>query len=132
MALIEWRAEFETGIADVDHEHQEMVELINQLHGELEGGAGADTVSGFLGEVFAKISAHFALEESVMRKYQYDEYEAHKQDHEKLLDDIRDIMDDFSDGQYDSYGQRLADVVHDWFVDHFKNKDARLHDKLGV
>ena len=42
MALIEWRNEFDTGVAEVDHEHQELVELINALHDQLQGGADAD------------------------------------------------------------------------------------------
>ncbi len=132
MALIEWRPDFETGIADVDHEHQELVDLINTLHDELGKDASSDTVGAFLGEVFARISAHFALEESIMRKHQYDEYIDHKTDHEKLLDDIRDIMDDFEDGKYVDYDDRLATAVRDWFVEHFKTRDARLHNKLGV
>ena len=132
MTLIEWRSEFETGISDVDHEHQELVGLINQLHEELGGDAPTMDVSDFLGEVFARISAHFALEESVMRKHNYDEYIPHKTDHESLLDDIRDIMDDYEEGKYAAYDVALASAVRDWFVDHFKNKDARLHKMLGV
>ena len=62
MALIEWRSEFETGVADVDHEHRELVDLINQLHRELGDNTAPDKVSAFLGEVYARISAHFALE----------------------------------------------------------------------
>jgi len=89
VVLIAWRPEFETGIPDVDHEHRELVGLINQLHAALEAGASKDEVARFLGEVFARISAHFALEESIMRKHRYDEYAEHKADHEKLLDDIR-------------------------------------------
>ncbi len=99
MALIVWRKEFETGIAEVDHEHQELVELINQLHAQLGGDTTKETVSRFLGEVFARISAHFALEETVMRKHRYDEYQAHKAEHEILLDEIRDIMDDYEAGR---------------------------------
>jgi len=132
MALIEWRAEFETGIADVDHEHKELVDLINELHAQMREHADEDTVRQFLGEVFAKISAHFALEETVMRKHRYDEYEAHKAEHEALLDEIRDIMDDFEAGVYSSADEALATTVRDWFVNHFKTKDARLHGKLGV
>lgn len=132
MALLEWRKEFETGVADVDHEHRELVDLINQLHGQLGSDAPEETVSAFLGEVFAKISAHFALEESIMRKHAYDDYAEHKEDHEKLLDDIRDIMDDFDSGAYLNYEDALANAVRDWFVDHFKTKDARLHKMLGV
>ncbi len=88
MALIEWRKEFETGVPDVDHEHRELVGLINDLHSEIGQGADAARIRDFLGEVFARIAAHFALEESIMRKHRYDEYEAHKQEHEHLLDEI--------------------------------------------
>ncbi len=132
MALIEWKKDFETGVEDVDHEHQELVELINELHAKLETDADQDTVADFLGEVFARISAHFALEETVMRKHAYDEYAAHKADHEALLDDIRDIMDAHAAGEYSDYATALSDAVRDWFVTHFKTKDARLHKMLGV
>jgi hemerythrin-like metal-binding protein len=132
MVLIEWSKDFETGVADVDHEHQELVELLNALHAQLEADAPRETISDFLGEVFAKISAHFALEETIMRKHRYDEYESHKADHEKLLDDLLNIIDDFEAGADVDYRSALADAVRDWFVNHFKTKDARLHDRLGV
>jgi hemerythrin-like metal-binding protein len=130
MTLIEWRNEFETGVPDVDHEHRELVDLINALHGEIGGGAGRARVLEFLGEVFARIAAHFALEESIMRKHRYDEYEAHKAEHEALLDDIRDIMDDAEAAE--TCETALSETVRDWFVNHFKTKDARLHKKPGV
>ena len=132
MTLIEWRKEFVTGVAEVDHEHQELVQLINELHSQIGSNASRETISEFLGEVFAKISAHFALEETVMRKHDYDEYADHKADHEKLLDDLRDIMDDFEAGVGADYKKSLGAAVRDWFVNHFKTKDARLHKKLGV
>ncbi len=132
MTLIEWRKEFETGVAEVDHEHKELVDLLNELHAKLGAGASQDEISAFLGEVFGKISAHFALEETVMRKHKYDEYLAHKTDHEKLLDDLRDIMDSVEAGKFENYETALDTAVRDWFVNHFKTKDARLHRLLGV
>jgi hemerythrin-like metal-binding protein len=132
MSLIVWRKEFETGVADVDHEHQELVGLINALHDEIGKGGDRENLSAFLGEVFARIASHFALEESIMRKHRYDEYEAHKADHERLLDEIRDIMDRHDEGHFEDASQALATTVHDWFVNHFKTKDARLHGKLGI
>lgn len=132
MALIAWRKDFETGIADVDHEHRELVALINRLHDRIaEGGARAQ-IRDFLGEVFARIAAHFALEEAIMRKHAYDEYQAHKAEHESLLDEIRDIMDSVENDPSEDYRAALSGTVRDWFVNHFKSKDARLHSKLGV
>jgi hemerythrin len=132
MPLIEWRKEFDTGVPDVDHEHRELVDLINRLHEHMSKGADPARVTEFLGEVFARIAAHFALEESIMRKHAYDEYEAHKAEHEKLLDEIRDIMDAQHDTPSADYQDSLSSTVRDWFVNHFKSKDARLHKKLGV
>lgn len=132
MSLISWRKDFETGIADVDYEHRELVELINALHTEINKGGTQEDVTAFLGEVFARIAAHFALEETVMRKHRYDEYADHKGEHERLLDEIRNIMDRTENGYFSDASDALATTVRDWFVNHFKTKDARLHRKLGV
>ena len=132
MALIDWRKEFETGIADVDHEHQELIALINRMHEDMTTRQDRASTQEFLGEVFARVAAHFALEESIMRKHSYDEYEAHKAEHEQLLDEIRDIMDDFEANGAANYGTALSNAIRDWFVNHFKSKDARLHRRLGV
>lgn len=132
MVLIEWRDEFCTGIDAVDFEHKEMIELINEAHAHLEAGAPRDQIDAFLGEIYARISGHFALEENVMKARQYDEFAAHKQDHERLLDAIRDIMDDYDAGDFDGMSEELGRRLQDWFVDHFKTRDARLHRMLGV
>ena len=130
MTLVEWRDEFKIGIEEVDFEHQELIELINELYAESKKEDSALTVIDYLEEIFAKISAHFALEEKVMRDLQYDEYEDHKEDHELLLDIIRDIMDDYMDGYTDDADldeEEFADRLNDWFVKHFSTKDARMH-----
>jgi len=129
MSLIEWKDEFSVGIPDVDHEHRELIGLINQLHESLIQPGPDDNIAEFLGEIFARISAHFALEEKVMRQRGYDQYLDHKEDHEKLLDEIRDIMDNHElKGQYSD--TELSSHLKHWFADHFKHKDARLHKHL--
>ena len=132
MPLIEWRDEFNTGIGSVDHEHRELVDLINAVDEARRRQAPKEEVGAALGEIHARIAAHFALEEQEMRDHAYDEYGAHKADHERLLDDIRDIMDDHEGDAYFRYNDALAGNLRAWFVNHFKTKDARLHRMLGV
>jgi hemerythrin-like metal-binding protein len=129
MSLLEWRDEFRIGIAEVDHEHQVLIGLINDLHGALGAERSRERVEEFLGEIFARISAHFALEEKDMQARRYSESGTHKADHERLLDDIRDIMDEHSEHGVlddDAFSARLAA----WFADHFRTHDARLHKYL--
>ena len=130
MVLIEWRDEFMVGIADVDHEHQELIALINKLHDAMSGENATISVMDFLGEIYAHVSAHFALEEKIMRKRNYDQYKEHKDDHERLLDELRDIMDDYEENAYFS-NEEFSGHIERWFTEHFKTKDARLHKHLG-
>ena len=126
MNLIEWKDEFSVGVAAVDVEHRDLIDLINDLHGMLGQGASQQHVTDALGEIFAQISAHFALEERFMRNRQYPDYLAHKADHEALLDELRDIMDRVEDdGSYEE--DRLSRELERWFTEHFRTHDAKLH-----
>ena len=131
MALIEWRDEFRPGLASVDHEHESLIGLLNELHDRLGAAPEPAEIEDFLGEVYARIAAHFALEERQMRTARYDEYAEHKRDHDRLLDEIRAIMDRQAAGGYDDYAQDLGRELRDWFVEHFRTKDPRLHRILG-
>jgi hemerythrin-like metal-binding protein len=130
MTLLEWRDDFRIGIEEVDHEHRELIEQINALHAEFRGDGSAERVEGFLGEILAGVSAHFALEEKVMRARGYDEFAGHKADHERLLDELRDLMDEQAAGAVldeDAFAARLGE----WFSAHFRTHDARLHRSLA-
>ena len=131
MALINWQERFRIGIASVDHEHKELIGLINQLHESLGGDAEHEDILAFFGQVYSDISAHFALEERVMRERSYAKYEAHKEAHEALLDEILEISDDYEAGKFDNYEDVLSKRLEAWFVDHFRTHDAPLHKALG-
>ena len=61
-----------------------------------------------------------------MRRLRYAAVAEHKDDHERLLDDILDIIDTVEsprDYDPDALGRRLSK----WFTGHFRTHDARLH-----
>lgn len=131
MARIEWKPEYSVGDPAVDHEHRELIDLVNATAGEiLDGGDEAAIARGF-GDLYRAISAHFALEESQMRKAGYDKLVEHKGDHERLLDVLRDLMDN-PQGTGSGPAEALARALEDWFAGHFRDHDARLHKRLGV
>ena len=130
MSLLEWKPEYSVGIASMDDEHREMIALINDVYAKLGTSPDADTIEDCLEEIFNTISLHFALEERIMREQGYDEYKDHKEDHEDLLDEIRDLMEAFVNSP--TQGARmLEERLSDWFAQHFASFDARLHGKLG-
>ena len=129
MSLLQWKPEYSVGVQSMDDEHREMIDLINATYEKLTSDAAADQVEEYLGEILSTISMHFALEERIMKNSNYDEYRAHKDDHEELLDQIRDLMDDFESNP-ESGAEHLKQDLSDWFSGHFSTFDARLHGRL--
>ena len=131
MTFIEWQERFRTGIPWVDYEHQELIALLNELHAVLGEEAALSMQSQFFGELYSRISAHFALEEKVMRDWGYDGFESHKDAHENLLDQLREIMDDCEAGHYEGSISDLGNELQEWFATHFKEQDSRLGKLIG-
>lgn len=130
MTLIKWKNKYKVGVEAVDHEHRELIDLINRLHQDLLAGGPEPLIAAFLGEIFRGISAHFALEERFMREHRYDRFAEHKDAHEELLEQIRDIMDDY-EADPEAASRKLSHRLDAWFTIHFKTHDARLHHSLG-
>lgn len=125
---IEWKDEFSLGIPDIDYEHRNLIELINEslVHASENPD---ESINLYLGEIYTAIASHFALEEKFMQEHKYDQYLDHKHDHDRLLDEIRDIMDAYEathSFDEDEFGMQLTL----WFTEHFSTKDARLHKYL--
>ncbi len=129
--MIEWRTDFETGDPAIDHEHKDMINRINDFLITAETEPETNLLLAQLGDIYAWISAHFALEEKIMRNQKYPEYEAHKDDHEKLLDDLREIMEEIENAGAAGDLKTVQSRLSDWFVNHFKTMDARLHSALS-
>jgi hemerythrin len=126
VSRIAWRDEFTIGLADVDHEHRELIAMIDALLDSIGPSTGAAQIVAALGEIHARIAAHFALEEREMRHLKYIAIGEHKSDHERLLDDILDIMADVESPQGYEPEALERRLVH-WFTEHFRTHDARLH-----
>lgn len=131
MQLLHWRDDYSVGIEAVDYEHKQLIDLINQLHEKLEAGDSKQAISAFFGDLLKGIAAHFALEEKFMRDHGYERFGSHKEDHERLLDELRDIMDAFEHAlEIDAV--ELAGRLDTWFTRHFRTHDAELHHTLGA
>ncbi|MDX2428106.1 MAG: bacteriohemerythrin [Xanthomonadales bacterium] len=130
MAQIEWTEEFSVGIASIDQEHKALIVQINQLYEQLSLPTDTETIESMLDELQSDFSAHFALEELLMQEADFAEFEVHRKDHERLLDQVHDLMFHFTEDP-DRGKELLINWLSDWFSQHFRGFDARLHNQLG-
>lgn len=125
MELMHWDEKYCVGLPEIDDEHRNLVRSVNELHAAIEARMDREEIKAFFAKVNREVSAHFEHEERLMREHQYQGYEEHRADHQRLLEDIGDIATDFADGVFDydpdkALGRRLTE----WFIDHVRKYDA--------
>ena len=127
MSPLQWRGDFDTGIREMDVEHRQLIGHIMELQQELAGDADTTKLLEVLSRIFKEVAEHFSDEERLMQQMRYKGYADHKQDHDTLLDDLREIMDMVKeDGMLDE--TELTDDLDRWFSDHFRLHDAKFFD----
>lgn len=127
MSVIEWKQDFKTGFPSIDYEHEHLIAAINGLADGISVDSPFDEVEFQLGGIHALVEAHFALEEKIMRDMKYLGYAEHKEDHDRLLDEIRDIMESVAADAAFDYRAALGERVGAWFGHHFRTLDPKLH-----
>jgi len=124
-AEIEWTDAFLIGIAELDHEHRSLVVDINRLHRALRAHEDRARIEETLGDILARMQAHFALEESVMKEHAYPHYAEHKAEHESLLDTVTGFIVRF-EKEGEDVGAALEARLDEWIVDHIVTHDRKM------
>ncbi len=66
--MIVWKPEFDTGVAEVDHDHKRLAEGLNKLEELLQTGRGSEGIPAVLDFLERYANEHFAREETCMHR----------------------------------------------------------------
>ncbi|MFD2233807.1 bacteriohemerythrin [Phaeospirillum tilakii] len=131
---VRWSEGYAVGVRRVDGHHRRLVEISNSVLGRLEtepAGAGLDDDLGRLRD-YALF--HFGEEEQLMVRHQYPQFQAHRAEHRRLIDQIETIRAEIGHARGRERGE-MEGFLRDWLVDHSQTEDraaARFLNSQGV
>ena len=126
--LILWKNDYDTGIEQIDSQHQELLDIVNRLLLASEEFKTVDT-ERFLIWVMPGIKAledHFSTEEKWMEEKNYIKLTEHKQKHDRMLIDLKEILDEVQSGKRKPELLTLALYVREWFIKHIYEQDIPM------
>ncbi|HNP64047.1 MAG TPA: hemerythrin family protein [Woeseiaceae bacterium] len=125
-SLFEWNDSFLIGIEELDHEHEVLIDNINQLHEELIGNENKSELRKCLGEIYVRMQAHFALEEHVMKENDYEFFDEHKREHEEFLESYTECMVQFLNGADILSRNPIDECLKQWVMEHITTSDRKM------
>lgn len=124
MALFEWEPRYSVYINEFDNHHKKLLELLQKLHQSMLDGQGKIIVGEILDELKEYTVYHFNAEEQQMEKYGYPEFEAHKAQHNNLIEQLEDLIKSFKEGKStittDTYR-----FLNKWLTNHILSGDKQ-------
>jgi hemerythrin-like metal-binding protein len=122
MPVMVWDDSLSVGIADIDAQHQRLVELLNQLHHSQTTGKGNEVVRQVLEALTSYTVDHFAFEEKLFAKHGYVELDAHRAAHEKLIARVSQFVEEWKSGRA-TMGSELFMFLRGWLNGHTRGSD---------
>ena len=116
MPYLDWNPSYDTGIGGIDYEHHRLVAMLNEIHDLIQKDADPREIATTLADFHALATAHFALEEKIMRDQNYPGFEGRRDTHYRLLDQVREIMDAYETGSY-RVGESLPATLKLWLME---------------
>ena len=125
MGLLRLEDNLKLNIPEIDSQHETLIRLINLLHETMLQGADRAALDELLSQLLEHTRDHFAFIEQLMSQYNYPGYEAHKSEHNRLMQHLIDLAERYKNGEL-LLSFAVVLELKGWAVVHIEQSDKPL------
>jgi len=127
---LDWDSSFATNVSRFDSEHQSLFTMVNDLYDAMQQKRSREAVGSVLVGLINYTAKHFAAEEEAMTRTSYPEFNAHKREHEKLVEQALGLKGKFEAGET-LHTQSVIEFLQNWLINHIQGVDKRYGSHLN-
>ena len=124
MSVIKWRDHYSVGVEQFDKEHMILVEMVNELFTMVRDKKGPNELDQPLSKLIQYTHDHFAAEEKALEEINYPQLEEHRQEHNKLKQDVATFHERVKQGDA-SVVAEFYSFLREWLLDHIVESDKQ-------
>ncbi len=126
---LKWTKDFEIGVEQIDIEHKNIIENYDRLYTMMRVGQGHEYYEELLEFLTEYVDTHFEHEEQLQLNVHFDQYDAHKEHHDKFRARVEKMISDHK-GEVIT-GSDLVSIslfIKDWLLHHILIEDKKIKD----
>lgn len=89
--FFKWSSKYSVNIRPIDIQHRELVSILNRLCNAVTKREGERSIARILDALLDYTQTHFRLEESLMQQAKFDDYEAHRLEHQQMVEQLHQL-----------------------------------------
>jgi hemerythrin len=131
MPLITWDDSIALNIGEIDSQHKQLVNIINDLFDAMMIVRSSEVIGDILNRLIDYTKYHFTTEEMYFDQFGYSESEEHKEEHKYFLEQVAVFKKAFDEGKTkldDSDAPLAVDLfkfLKNWLVNHIQVSDKK-------
>jgi len=122
---IVWDSILSIGIDEIDEDHRKLIHIFNILNHAITDKEPAAYLAATLTELINCTVWHFSHEERLMLKHNYKDYEAHKTEHQDLIQSALDLQQEILQSN-NAFTDDHLQFLERWLTEHILTTDGRL------
>ena len=123
MSLIVWGKQYSVNVPQMDHQHQHLVNMINELHDAMETGRGKNAVGPIINRMITYTQSHFRDEERFLQSIGFRDLPRQMQEHKVFVAKVTEFKKSFDSGAA-SLTPKVLGFLQSWLMDHIQHSDA--------
>lgn len=122
--FVTWEEGLATGIEVIDNDHRKLLTLLNNLQSAVYYPTGEAFERQALNELVEYTKYHFEREEALMQEASYQDFEAHKKQHEEMVAKVGEFLAAY-DRNREGTIEDLTKFLKHWLVNHIAGTDQK-------
>ena len=124
MAFFNWNDNLNIGILQIDAQHKNLVNIVNQLYEAMSKGQGKEIIGKIVKEMAGYTITHFGAEEKLMQQHNYPEFAQHKKEHELFIKKVQEFNNEIQKGNM-IIVSNVANFLKEWLIKHIQGTDKK-------
>lgn len=122
MAFLKWLDSYSVGIKEMDAQHKNLADLINQLTEAMKADVQTAVLEQLISSLINAMVVHFAAEERIMQEYGYPGYQDHRRMHGDMVSKIKTLNAQHKT-LVDALSPELMSFIRTWLISHIQRED---------
>ena len=122
--IVNWSKEHQTGHPVIDHDHQDIVVILNRLEA-LTDGEPQEEVGQLICDITDCVLVHFGHEEALMQRVHYPLLDEHMLSHCRFFATLTRFTYGFETGQT-GLAREIQNFLAHWLVEHESAEDQQF------
>lgn len=128
---VAWKDEYKLGNKQVDDEHHQLFVMVSELINSCADGSDMAKLKETLDFLVNYTVFHFGDEEALQLRYNYPDYERHKQLHEDFKATVLNLAQNFEkSGSTEELSNNVNKIIVRWLINHILREDKKIGDYI--